>query len=202
MATSLAAVNQLLASGRYHTILSIIKGFRNGVVYGSKIRFPHALVMTLLFKGGPIKDQVQAILEATYTHAKNLATFVFTYKTLTALLCEIESKPREYHSFIAAFIGGYLVFGKYNKINEQINLYLLSRVLYGLVRMFVEKGYIPSPPEGKTFPWFGAIIWGLVLWQFEHHQHTLQPSLQSSMSYLYHDSNKWDNFKNFLIYNR
>jgi peroxisomal membrane protein 4 len=68
--------------------------------------------------------------------------------------------------------------------------------------MFVEKGWIPSPPEGKTFPWFGAIIWGLVLWQFEHHQHTLQSSLQSSMTYLYHDSNKWDNFKNFLIYNK
>jgi hypothetical protein len=33
-------------------ILSVLRGFRNGVVYGCKIRFPHALVMTLLFKEG------------------------------------------------------------------------------------------------------------------------------------------------------
>jgi peroxisomal membrane protein 4 len=30
--------------------LTILKGFRNGLVYGAKIRLPHALVMTLLFR--------------------------------------------------------------------------------------------------------------------------------------------------------
>jgi peroxisomal membrane protein 4 len=46
------AVNTIIASKDYHDILSIIKGFRNGAVYGAKIRFPHALVMTLLFRRG------------------------------------------------------------------------------------------------------------------------------------------------------
>ena len=59
-------------------------------------------------------------MEATYQHAKNLAQFVFTYKALTTLMKELESKPKEYHSFVAAFIGGWLVFGKNNKINEQV----------------------------------------------------------------------------------
>ena len=68
-----------------------------------------------------MKEQVRTILEATYTHARNLALFVFTYKSLTALMKELESKPREYHSFLAALVGGYLVFGKYNKINEQVS---------------------------------------------------------------------------------
>lgn len=33
--------------------LRLIKGFRGGVVYGAKIRLPHALVMSFLFGEGP-----------------------------------------------------------------------------------------------------------------------------------------------------
>ena len=67
-----------------------------------------------------LKDQARSILEATYTHSKNLAYFVFTYKSLCAIFGEMWGKPEQIHSFIAAFIGGYLVFGNYNKINEQV----------------------------------------------------------------------------------
>lgn len=83
----------------------------------------------------------------------------------------------------------------------QINLYLLSRILYGLAKLAVKRGYVPAP-KGEVFPWFAAIVWGIVLWLFEYEQDTLQPSLKSSMTYLYHDSNRWNNFKNFLIYNK
>lgn len=67
-----------------------------------------------------IKDQAKAIFTATYTHSKNLASFVFLYKGLTSLMHELAGKPEQYHSFLAAFIGGYIVFGKYNKVNEQV----------------------------------------------------------------------------------
>ncbi|KAK2147314.1 hypothetical protein LSH36_560g00004 [Paralvinella palmiformis] len=194
-------INKLLLSGKYHDLLTLMKGFRNGAVYGAKIRFPHALVMTLLFRGGPISEQARTILRATYTHSKNLASFVILYKGLRLMFIKFDGKPAEYHSFISALIGGYLIWGKYNKVNEQINLYLLSRILYGLIKLGVERGYIPKP-KGDSFPIFGALVWGIVLWLFEHHQHTLQPSLQSSMTYLYHESNLWHNIWDFLIYNR
>lgn len=71
---------------------------------------------------------VRGILEATYTHSKNLASFVFLYKALTAFMRYVESKKMEYHSFIAAFVGGYLVFGKYNKVNEQVSF--SSRLIF------------------------------------------------------------------------
>ncbi|NP_001405150.1 peroxisomal membrane protein 4 isoform 6 [Mus musculus] len=48
----LQAVNKLLRQRRYHAALAVIKGFRNGAVYGVKIRAPHALVMTFLFRSG------------------------------------------------------------------------------------------------------------------------------------------------------
>lgn len=115
---------------------------------------------------------------------------------------------------IAAFVG-YFVFGKNNSVNMQvriefispqnilrqmqINLYLLSRVLTGLARSAVEKGYIKEP-SFDVFPLFAALVWGVVLWQFEYHKHTLQPSLQSSMTYLYKDCDHWTGtFSDFLL---
>ena len=47
-----ALLVRLLTDPKYRPALAIVKGVRNGIVYGCKIRFPHALVMTLLFKSG------------------------------------------------------------------------------------------------------------------------------------------------------
>lgn len=44
------AATEFILTPEYHDFLSVVKGFRNGLVYGAKIRFPHALVMTLLFR--------------------------------------------------------------------------------------------------------------------------------------------------------
>lgn len=80
-------------------------------------------------------------------------------------------------------------------------MYLLSRILFALCRLAVEKGYIPKPKR-DPFPLFAMLVWGIVLWLFEYHPHTLQPSLQSSMTYLYHDSNTWHDLSDFVIYNK
>uniref|UniRef100_A0A8C1ZVR4 Wu:fe02h09 n=1 Tax=Cyprinus carpio TaxID=7962 RepID=A0A8C1ZVR4_CYPCA len=168
------------------TALAVVKGFRNGAVYGAKIRAPNALVMTFLFRSGSLREK---IAQATYTHSRNLACFVLTYKGLQS------------HCFLAAYVGGWLVFGENNNINSQINMYLLSRILFALSRLAVEKGFVPQPRK-DPFPLFTVLVWGIVLWLFEYHPHTLQPSLQSSMNYLYHDSNTWHDISDFLIYNK
>ncbi|XP_075428034.1 peroxisomal membrane protein 4 [Ascaphus truei] len=199
--TLLYTVNQLLRKQRYRAVLAVIKGFRNGAVYGAKIRAPHALVMTFLFRSGSLREKLKAILQATFTHSRNLACFVFTYKGLLAAQGKLQGGSAQIHSFLAACVGGWLVFGENNNINSQINMYLLSRVLFGLSRLAVEKGYIPVPKR-DVFPLFSALVWGLVLWLFEYHRHTLQPSLQSSMTYLYDDSNVWHDISDFLVYNR
>ncbi|KAG3263105.1 peroxisomal membrane protein 4 isoform X2 [Ictidomys tridecemlineatus] len=197
----LQAVNALLRKRRYHTALALIKGFRNGIVYGVKIRAPHALVMTFLFRSGSLRDKLRAILQATYTHSRNLACFVFVYKGLCALQSHTQGKTYQSHPFLAAFIGGFLIFGDNSNINSQINMYLTSRVLFALCRLGVEKGYIPEL-RWDPFPLYTAVVWGLVLWLFEYHRPTLQPSLQSSMTYLYEDSNVWHDLSDFLIYNK
>lgn len=157
--------------------------------------------MTFLFRSGSLKDKLRAIVKATYQHSRNLAYFVFTYKGLQALQERIHGKSLQSQSFFAACLGGWLVFGENNNINSQINMYLLSRILFALSRLAVEKGIVPQPKR-DPFPLFATLVWGIVLWLFEYHPHTLQPSLQSSMNYLYHDSNVWNDISDFLVYNK
>lgn len=45
-------VQTVLANPAYNDYLSVLKGARNGLVYGAKVRFPHALIMAILFGRG------------------------------------------------------------------------------------------------------------------------------------------------------
>jgi len=83
---------------------------------------------------------------------------------------------------------------------QQINLYLLSRITVGLTKVAVKQGYLPTP-RFDIFPWFAAVMWGVVLCLFEYEKDTLQPSLQNSMTYLYHDSNVWSSIWDLIVYN-
>eukprot|EP00052_Salpingoeca_macrocollata_P033316 m.7993 g.7993 ORF g.7993 m.7993 type:complete len:194 (-) comp4976_c0_seq2:52-633(-) len=182
-------------------LLAIVKGLRNGVVYGTKIRFPHALVMTFLFRKGSLRAKIETILRATFQHARNLGIFVTLYKTLMLLMEKVQGAPASPHAFLAGLVGGYVVFGEQNPVNTQINLYLLSRITYAAAQILVKRGVLPEP-QFPVFPAFGAFVWAWVMWMFEHERETLQPSLQSSMTYLYKDSNVWDSWRNFLWHNK
>lgn len=53
MSSSLvAALDWFVTTPAYHDIFAILKGARNGLVYGAKVRAPHALVMTMVFHSG------------------------------------------------------------------------------------------------------------------------------------------------------
>ena len=46
--------------------------------------------------------------------------------------------------------------------------------------------------EASCFSYVSVIIWGIVMYLFERDKKTLQPSLSSSMTFLYHDSDRMD----------
>lgn len=50
--SALEIIGALIQDPKYHDYLAILKGARNGLVYGVKIRFPHALIMSILFGRG------------------------------------------------------------------------------------------------------------------------------------------------------
>ncbi len=191
-------VNNFLNNPSYHLSLSIIKGLRQGIVYGAKIRFSHSLVQAFLFHDEPWSQRIRFIIRMTYLHAKSLGLFVFCYKILRTIISSVFNLSKSWCAFICAFIVGYIVFHERHSVNEQIILYLLSRIIIGLVRYARKREWIPDRKQ-PVFPWFAAFVWGMTLWLFECHRDTLQPSLTRSMIYLYENSNRWSSWNNFLL---
>ncbi|KAJ2491976.1 hypothetical protein IWW37_001829 [Coemansia sp. RSA 2050] len=196
------ALNALILDPRYHSVLSLVKGFRNGAVYGTKIRFPHALVMTLLFRSGSAQDKLVAILKATKAHAQGLAFFVTIYKLLVLAQQRLSAsgKSTDLHTFVAGCVGGYLVFGEQTSVNQQIILYLFSRIAMGLANTVLKASSFTAPP--KSFAFFAALCWGCVMVLFRRDKSVLQDSLKSSMTYLYEDSNHWSSLRTLLWHNK
>jgi peroxisomal membrane protein 4 len=201
-----------------HDVLSVLKGARNGAVYGAKIRFPHALVMTYLFTSGLThKQKWERILRATQQHSRNLMKFVFIYKSLMVLIRRARSSKvpveRSYDSFLAGTVGGAIVFGENNNINNQIVLYLFSRILVGLAKTSLKRvneargavsatsAVAPIVAPDATFTVFAAVVWGVVMWLFRHERDTLQGSLQASMHYLYNNAHVFSTLGDFMWHN-
>jgi len=44
--------------------------------------------------------------------------------------------------------------------------------------------------KNSTFSYISVLIWGMVMYLFERDKSTLQGSLHSSMTFLYHDSDR------------
>lgn len=68
-------------------LTSIASALVGGARYGAKIRFPHAFVMTFLFRRDlTAQEKLKNILRLVYQHASSLAAFATIYKTVLALL--------------------------------------------------------------------------------------------------------------------
>ncbi|KAK3955654.1 Tim17/Tim22/Tim23/Pmp24 family-domain-containing protein [Pseudoneurospora amorphoporcata] len=215
-----ASIEQIILDPKYRDVLAIVKGARNGAVYGAKVRFPHALVMMLLFRSGTLREKAKLIFRATKTHALNLAKFATIYKTVCYLLKYYGTSPGKegpYDSFFAGLLGGYVVFGqrsrkgKISSVSQQIVIYVFARVVLALARLAVKPGYgFPgvSEPNNSTaishyaWPVFAAVSWASVMHLFRWHDAELQSSLRSSMVYIYKDSDTWDGLRNFIWHNK
>ncbi|KAI6085454.1 peroxisomal membrane protein 4 [Hypoxylon rubiginosum] len=223
IATAKAALETIVLNPAYHDLLAVVKGARNGAVYGAKVRFPHALVMVFLFRPGTLQQKLSLVLRATRTHARNLARFAFIYKLACYVLKHYGATPGKegrYDSFVAGLLGGYAVFGgrskksgKISSVNQQIVVYVFARVVLALARLAVK-------PEGGTglplvsrekvsarisyyaWPVFAATSWAAVMHLFRYHPDDLQPSLRSSMTYIYQQSDHWDSLRNFIWHNK
>lgn len=147
------------------------------------------------------------VLKMTYQHSRNLAMFVPIYKSVLYLLSRLKGKENSIDSFLAGLIGGYLVFGEDSTVNNQIVLYLFSRIAVGLAKLAVKKQVIVAP--SYSFPLFSAVTWGLffvivgiVMWLFRNESDTLQSSLKTSMQYLYNDSDRFTDLETLLLKNK
>lgn len=122
-----------------------------------------------------------------------------------------------YDSFIAGLLGGYVVFGqrsrsgKISSVNQQIVVYVFARVVLALARLAVKPGYgLPGVSEPNksaaishyAWPVFASVSWAMVMHLFHWQPAELQPSLRSSMTYIYANADTWDGLRNFIWHNK
>jgi len=101
-------------------------------------------------------------------------------------------KEAQYDTFLAGLLGGYYVFGRHShsSVNQQIVIYVFARVVLALAKMSVQQGG-PVPGQlrekvtGNAWPVFAALSWGAVMWLFRWHPDVIQPSMRSSMNYMF-----------------
>lgn len=176
-------------------ILLILRGVRNGIYYGGKVRFMHSFVMALTFMRGSLKERILRVYTLTKEHSLSLGLYVGLYKTVVMLLEKLTLRNSNWYYFIAGLVSGYMVYRDgSSSINQQIIMYLLSRDLIGGAKNLQEAGVLPKV---KFFSILAAMSWGVVMLLFEDNKKTLQKSLASSMDFLYHQSdqiNSWTDF--------
>lgn len=171
-----------------HNLDSIFNGFRNGILYGTRIRVVDALVKTVLYSRKPFLnvETLQKICQDAFEHGSSLGISVAINKSVAKLLEKVTQQTNvPWHQAVAGFAGGFLIWGNDSRFNEMMNMYILSRVIMGFFRN--EAAKFPKFLRDHGFRLYAGVIWAFVLYQF-HAKHPLQGSLQSSMSYLHEDS--------------
>ncbi|GAB7365196.1 hypothetical protein MBLNU230_g6282t1 [Neophaeotheca triangularis] len=207
---------KIILDPKYHQPLVLVKAIRNGLVYGTKVRLPHALVMIFLFRSGTVREKIRLIYKATRQHATNLAKFALLYKSSLLALKSVNSgKESSVHTFLAGLFGGYWVFGHGpaagSSVNQQIVIYVFARVVLAAAKLAVQPpgdnalvggsygghggvGFLGLSEQQltavreKSWPVFAAMSWASVMWMFRWYPEMLQPSLRSSMTYMYVES--------------
>lgn len=189
--------------------LSALKGLSNGVQYGAKVRFVHAIVIMILYGRGDFQKRLKTIFTLTKEHSLRLGAFVFLFKLIQCGLAYLRGKCSPMNSLVAGGVAGGLLFSKNNSVTTQIVLYLFSRVVSGGLLMLYNRQNVISIPKVSTlsFPVISAMCWGIVMYLYAKDKECLQPSLQSSMNYLYTQSDNWNSWTDFIpfcnsIFNR
>jgi len=159
----------------------IVKTFYNGAIYGAQVRFPHALVMTLMFSSGTLKEKLRAVLSLTLRHSANLALFASCYTICRAILQRWCSPAAAY--LLSGGLCGGLLLGENTTLLNHVNLYTSSRVVLACTRWAIEKW--PSLYFPGAFRLYSALSYGALMLFFEMHPKHLQKSLQTSMNFIY-----------------
>lgn len=141
-----------------------------------------------------MREKLRLILKATGQHARNLAMYATVYKSsmLFLRLTSADGKEAGAHTFLSGLIGGYAVFGRgyQSSVNQQIVIYVFARAMLALAKLTVQKetGFskvVRTRVTKNAWPLFASLSWGVIMWTYRWHPDTIQPSLKSSMKYMY-----------------
>ena len=146
----------ILTNPSYRPLLSIIRASRNGIVYGGKLRFSHALTINLLYRSGPIVPRIKEAFLAAKDHAEVLAVFSILYKSAQGIL-SLEKCMGRNNSHLIRFIAGcfasWVVYSQHFNfhpgITHQVTLYCFSRVAIAVGKILLDMILECAQPDSR-----------------------------------------------------
>lgn len=176
--------------------MQILKGVRNGLYYGGKVRFMHSLVMSILFMKGSPLERLRNILKLTIEHGIRIGVYVGVYKTVVLLLAKLEGRKSRLHCFLAGCLGALVInLDGDSPVNQQITLYIISRVTLSGGRLLQNKQVLPKFDFYKVLT---TCSWAAIMFLYAYNKNELQPSMTSSMDFLYLKSDGYTDWTDYL----
>ncbi|KPA74087.1 putative peroxisomal membrane protein 4 [Leptomonas pyrrhocoris] len=193
-------INDMIASGDFDVLFHALKGFRNGVVYGTRVRAPHALVLNLVWSKSPYSSMPAKIFKVTKTHALGLGYSAALFAVVRGLLRHMQGTTRVWHNALAGFLIGACFWGDSNNgVHIQMMMYILARLICGLYHLITAKLAI-SVPSYAYRVYMGG-LWSLVILFLSYSPDQLQASMKQSLQYIFEESNKFSNWYDVFVMN-
>jgi hypothetical protein len=152
-------------------IIAIMTSIYSGAQYGLKVRLPHALLMTFLFrKDLSLKKKIQTIVTLTWHHSYSLAKFAGIYKVRFS----IERVSYKYFSdfFLAYFnmiplsaTSETILFAL--KCTSNLKLYRMCRNYFDS-ELCTNECILPGYPKHKCHPFIAGAVGGYFVWGKEY----------------------------------
>lgn len=197
---ALERINRMIASGDFDVLFHALKGFRNGVVYGTRVRAPHALVLNLVWSKAPYSSMPAKIFKVTKTHALGLGCSAALYATVRGLLRYVQGTTHVWHNALAGFLIGLCFWGDPNNgVHLQMMMYIMSRVVCALFHLITEKLSIPVHPQAYRVYMGG--LWSLVILFLVYSPDKLQSSMTQSLRYIFQESGKFSSWYDVFVVN-
>lgn len=201
-------LNEMIRSGKYALIFTLIKAFRQGLVYGAKVRAPHATVLELVWGSGSLQKIPGKVLRLTSTHALGLgfSSVIFTIVTrllraLTTMtqqnretsssLVHSEASPSTWwHHTVAGFLVGYFAWGNAtSKVHQQMLIYVVSRLLVAVLQIVsLRVGYNATPLHYRLF---SGAMWALLMTILFAVPRCLQVNMRKSLEYVFLETDRF-----------
>lgn len=185
-------INSLIASGDMHTFFAALKGFRNGVVYGTRVRAPHALVLNLVWSHAPYRTMPAKIFKVTRTHALSLGFSSVIYTVTLELLKALQGGAQKWHTAVGGFLIGFIVWNDPNNhVHIQMMMYMLSRVISALYHLVATRRFNGAEAPKYAFRVWMGLLYAITMLLLTNAPDTLQGSMAQSLDYIFIANHKF-----------
>lgn len=200
-----ALIDELIRKRKYILFFMLVKAFRQGIVYGTKVRAPHATVLNLVWGSGPWIAIPRKVFEVTKTHALGLGMSGVIFTLVTQLLTTKviwragdRGALKPWHSAVAGFLVGFYAWGDpTSAVHMQMMMYILPRLAVALYHIASEA--VDFKGTKQHYRIYSGLLWATLMVLVNTKPQTLQISMRKSLEYIFSENGSFTGFNDLIL---